>query len=150
MSAPGFDWGSVSPNSLERLGDAVYTMKARTLLFWPPLLPKDYAQRCMQLVRAETQALGLERLRAAGFEFTAAEQNWLRRGRNSAGLPPPRLRRSQSSNLYRQAAGFECLLGFLFLTDQVRLDLVLSHFFGALDLATLESCLEDIKSDTDE
>jgi ribonuclease-3 family protein len=138
---PKLDWPSVSPNSLERLGDAVYTMRVRTLLFWPPRRSQDYARQCVQLVRAETQALGLERLRAAGFEFTADEQTWLRRGRNGAGAAPQRLRPTHSAYVYKNAASLECLLGYLFLTDQARLDLVLSHFFSTLrtEISELQS-----------
>lgn len=128
--APGFEWASVPPNSLERLGDAVFTMKVRTLLFWPPRRPGDYAQRCVDLTRAETQSLGLQRLSAAGL-FSADEEQWLQRGRNSSRLPPQRLRRY--SHVYRDAGALECLVGYLFLTDPARLDVVLSHFFAAVD-----------------
>lgn len=129
-SAPGFEWASVPPNSLERLGDAVFTLKVRTLLFWPPRRPGDYAQRCVDLTRAETQSLGLQKLSAAGL-FTHDEERWLQRGRNSSRVPPQRLR--QCAHVYREAGALECLVGFLFLTDPKRLDVVLSHFFAAVE-----------------
>ena len=131
--SPGFDWASVPPNSLERLGDAVYTLKVRSLLFWPPRRPGDYAQRCVHLARAETQSAGLKSMSAAGFPFTAEEARWLQRGRNSARLPPARLR--PFAHIYRDAGALECLVGFLFLTDTERLDVVLAHFFAAVEPA---------------
>ncbi len=91
----------------------------RQRLIHPPCRIRDYHQRVVAQVRAESQALGLERL--AG-HLSEAESEWVRRGRNAAASPPRRL----EAAIYQQATGLETLLGYLYLTDRERLSQVLA------------------------
>ncbi len=73
-----------------------------------------YHQCVVEQVRAESQAALLEAIAPL---LTDAELTVARRGRNSVTKAPKRLNHS----IYRQATGFEALIGYLYLTDTERL-----------------------------
>ena len=79
--------------------------------------------------------LMLERVKA-DFGLTEAEEEWVRRGRNASARGPRRL----DPKVYRASTAFECLIGYLHLTDAARcqalLDFVLDR---CLDIADEES-----------
>jgi ribonuclease III family protein len=104
----------VSPVSLAYIGDAVYELYIRTSLLLPLKRSHDYHQEVVALVRAETQAQHLQVLLP---KLTDLELAWQKRGRNAAGGGPRRL----NPEIYRQATGFETLIGYLYLTDPPRL-----------------------------
>jgi ribonuclease III family protein len=70
-------------------------------------------------VKAETQSRYLELWEA---QLTAVETDIIRRARNTASGKPKRL----SLDIYRRATGFEALIGYLYLTNQVRLQELLN------------------------
>lgn len=96
------------------MGDAVYELYSRCYFLIPPCRIADYHGKVVAEVRAETQAHYLTCLEP---HLSALERDIVRRGRNAATGKPKRL----SLTLYRQATGFEALVGYLYLTAPDRL-----------------------------
>ncbi len=109
----------LSPASLAYIGDAVYELYIRRYYLLPPKRSKDYHDKVVAQVRAEQQALHISQLEPY---LTPSEQDVLRRGRNGATAKPRRL----SGQIYQQATGLETLIGYLYLTDLPRLEILLS------------------------
>ena len=110
----------LSPAQLAYIGDGVYELWIRLGYLWPPRRIQTYHQQVVGQVRAENQA---QHLLALLEQLTPMEQELVRRGRNAAGSKPRRL----SAETYGQASGFETLLGYLYLTDQCRLQALLQY-----------------------
>jgi ribonuclease III family protein len=104
----------VSPVALAYLGDAVYELYIRRRYLFPLRRQNDYHKQVVAHVKAEAQAKILEALQP---QFTPAEQEILRQGRNAASGGPKRL----SPAIYQQATALETLFGYLYLTDMGRL-----------------------------
>jgi ribonuclease III family protein len=104
----------LTPSALAYLGDAVYELYVRRYYLLPPKRPMAYHQEVVAQVRAEAQARHLCALLPY---LTEVEQDWLKRGRNTAGHCPKRL----DPKIYQQATGLETLLGYLYLTSPQRL-----------------------------
>jgi len=107
--------------SLAYLGDAVYELYVRGEEAKTPQHPHRYRQAVVAQVRAEAQAACLETLLASN-QLTATERDVIRRARNAAGKPTRRL----DPEIYQKATGLEALLGYLYLSDPVRLQTILS------------------------
>ncbi|MEO1400477.1 MAG: ribonuclease III domain-containing protein [Cyanobacteria bacterium J06635_1] len=105
---------SLSPIALAYVGDAVYELYIRTQLLCPPQRPQAYHDAVVTQVRAEQQAVSLDKLQPYLNEI---EQTMVRKGRNAA----PKRQRRVKADTYRRATGFETLIGYLYLTDQSRL-----------------------------
>jgi ribonuclease III family protein len=110
----------LSPAALAFVGDAIYELYIRTRHLLPPKRIQVYHEQVVAQVRAESQAAYLRSLLP---HLTDAELEVLKRGRNAAPRGPKRL----SPEIYQQATSLETLLGYLYLTDQERLMVVLSH-----------------------
>lgn len=110
----------LSPTSLAYVGDAVFELYIRCSFLMPPSRIADYHSKVVAEVRAETQAAYLQRLE---MYLNERELEIIRRGRNSTTGKPKRL----SLNVYRQATGFEALIGYLYLTDRDRLEELLGY-----------------------
>lgn len=104
----------LSPSALAYIGDAVYELHIRMHYLYPPQRTQVYHRLVVDQVRAEAQANQLQTLMP---ELTTQEQDVVRRGRNAASNPPKRL----NADIYRQATGFEALVGYLHLTQPERL-----------------------------
>jgi ribonuclease-3 family protein len=100
--------------ALAYMGDAVYELYIREkLLRGGPARVNDLHRAATDWVRADTQAKLVRRLEPL---LTEPEEDILRRGRNSkSGHVPKNAKLSD----YRLATGFESLLGFLFLDQQL-------------------------------
>ncbi len=109
----------ISPIALAYIGDAIYELFIRCYYLMPPKKIADYHNQVVKQVRAETQAQHLQILQP---ELTDVELNWVRRGRNSVKKSPRRL----PLQTYKQATGLETLLGYLYITDPSRLQLLLN------------------------
>ena len=109
----------VPPAALAYIGDAIYELHVRLQYLHPPRRIQTYHQQVVAQVRAETQAAQLAVLMP---QLTDTEQDVVRRGRNAATGRPKRL----SIEVYRQATGFEALLGYLYLTRGDRLNALLA------------------------
>ena len=105
----------LNPVTLAYLGDSVFEMAVRTRLLWPPAKVNELSSRVQRVVRAEGQHALLEQVKS-GFGLTEEEEDWLRRGRNASSRGPRRL----DPKIYRASTAFECLVGYLHLTDPVR------------------------------
>ncbi len=109
----------LSPAALAYFGDAVYELFIRFIFLTPPQRISAYHHQVVAHVRAESQARYMEVLWP---HCTATELEVFRQGRNAAADGPKRV----SAKIYRQATGFETLLGYLYLSDPLRLQDVLT------------------------
>jgi len=109
----------LSPIALAYIGDAVFELYVRTKFLMPPKRMTSYHSQVVNQVRAESQADHLAILLP---DLTDSEKEILRRGRNACVTKPRRLDR----HTYQQATGFEALVGYLHLTDPVRLQELLA------------------------
>lgn len=112
---------TLSPAALAYLGDAVYELHMRTQFLLPPSRIRDYHQRVVGCVRAETQAAFAIALLPY---LSDAEKQIMKQGRNAATGQPKRL----SPEIYQQATALEALIGHLYLTDLPRLQEILGYF----------------------
>ncbi len=96
------------------LGDAVWELHQRLLRCRQPGRSNALHQEVVGAVKAEAQALALERLQPL---LSEAELDLVRRGRNRAGRGP----RKGEAGIYGQATGFETMIGWLFLQNPQRL-----------------------------
>lgn len=108
----------LSPTALAYLGDAVYELHVRQHHLFPPQRIEPFHRQVVARVRGEAQAQTLEALIP---HLTPEELEIVRWGRNGAKRSPRHL----SIHTYRQATGFEALLGYLHLTQPQRLQEVL-------------------------
>ncbi len=110
----------LTPVYLAYIGDAVYELYIRQCYLLPKTKMSDYHKQVVDQVRAETQAT---HLRSLEIHLNDAEKDILRRGRNAATGCPRRL----SPEIYQLATSLETLIGYLYLTDEQRLNQLLSH-----------------------
>ena len=118
--APHPPQAELGPLQLAWLGDAVWELHHRLQRCQRPGRSHTLHQEVVQLVRADAQALALEKLDQ---QLTDAERDLVRRGRNRAGRGP----RRGDAAAYGQATGLEALLGWLFLHEPARLAELLDH-----------------------
>ena len=109
----------LSPVALAYIGDAVYELYIRSLFLLPPKRIADYHNRVVTQVKAEAQAFHLQHLEPY---LTDDEKEIVRRGRNAVTSKPKRL----SASIYQRASSLETLIGYLYLTDCDRLQVLLT------------------------
>lgn len=115
---------TLSPAALAYLGDAVFELYIRTRHLLPPSRIRDYHQRVVACVRAESQAEFMVELLP---HLSDGEKQILKQGRNAATGQPKRL----SPETYQKATSLETLIGYLYLTDPDRLREILNYFPSA-------------------
>jgi ribonuclease III family protein len=113
------DLQQFNPVSLAFLGDAVYELVMRQRHLFPPKRVQDYHKVVVEEVRAEQQARYLTQLEP---HLTEAERDIVRRGRNAT----PKSRRADPAT-YQKATALETLIGYLYLTDLARLEMLLDQ-----------------------
>ena len=96
------------------LGDAVWELHQRLRHCRQPGRSDDLHRAVVAEVRADAQAIALQRLEPW---LDDEEKALVRRGRNRAGRGP----RSADAATYGQATGFETMVGWLFLHNPDRL-----------------------------
>lgn len=114
----GRDWEKYSGVQLAFIGDAVFDLYIRSLLLQEMYRHsiKDLHQAKVKLVKAASQAAFINNLRPV---LSEEELGVFKRARNSSSKAAPK---SASPVEYRNATGFEALLGFLYIRgDEVRL-----------------------------
>jgi ribonuclease-3 family protein len=128
--------------ALAYLGDARYALWCRERVLQLNLGSGLTNQRVTQLVRCQTQARLLRHLLPL---LTSAEQQVCRRGVNMKPLSPPR---HASIRDYRQATGFECLVGYWHLSARwnrfealMAEDVLQEEFLRALQGGTLQQAI---------
>lgn len=105
---------AIPPVSLAYIGDAVYELFVRSRLLLPAKRIRDYHAQVVAQVKAEQQSCYVDILLPF---LTDAEKDIVRRGRNAT---TGRQRRADAQH-YQKATGFETLLGYLYLSDPLRL-----------------------------
>lgn len=102
-----------APLVLAYVGDAVHELYVRQyLLSTGAHKPHQLHRRSAAFVSAKAQSAVLRKLYD---ELTEEEQSTVKRGRNAKSGTVPK---NTDVAVYRQATGFECLIGYLFLTHQ--------------------------------
>ena len=104
----------LGPLQLAWLGDAVWELHQRLRHCRQAGRAKDLHRAVVSEVRADAQAVALQRLDPW---LTDEERDLVRRGRNRAGRGP----RGGDPAAYGQATGFETMVGWLFLQNPARL-----------------------------
>ena len=121
-----------SPLALAYLGDAVYELAIRTFVMNPGNTQVNKMhKKTAGLVKAEAQANFYKVLEE---ELTEEEKAVYRRGRNAKSVT---MAKHATMKDYRMATGFEALMGYLYLTEQMeRMAELLGH--GLKKLGELE------------
>ena len=121
-----------SPLALAYLGDAVYELAIRTFLMnHGNTQVNKMHKKTAGLVKAEAQANFYKVLEE---ELTEEEKAVYRRGRNAKSVT---MAKHATMKDYRMATGFEALMGYLYLTEQMeRMAELLGH--GLKKLGELE------------
>lgn len=108
------DIRTYSPLTLAYIGDAVYDLIIRTMVVERANRPANKLHRItVQYVSAGAQAKMVQGLME---EFTEEEMAVYRRGRNAK---PHTMAKNASVADYLKATGFEAVLGYLYLTDNM-------------------------------
>ncbi len=108
------DIRTYSPLTLAYIGDAIFDVVIRSILVNKGnTAVNKLHQRASAVVKAPTQARMAEALLE---DFTEAEADWYRRGRNSK---PHTKAKNASTMDYLDATGFEAVIGFLYLTGDM-------------------------------
>ena len=102
-----------SPLAMAFVGDAVYSLLIREYLVTDKRHPINKLNKMsVNYVSAKGQFLALEVIKDI---LTEEEQNIIRRGKNTSKAS---VAKNASVEEYRASTGFECLLGYLKLTNQ--------------------------------
>ncbi len=108
------DIRTYSPLTLAYIGDAIFDVIIRSILVnRGNTAVNKLHQRASSIVKAPTQALMAQALLD---DFTEEEADYYRRGRNSK---PHTKAKNASTMQYLDATGFEAVIGFLYLTNQM-------------------------------
>lgn len=108
------DVRTYSPLTLAFLGDCVFDLIIRTVVVERGnRAPQGLHKSKSAIVKAQTQAAMAEALLP---ELTGEEESVYRRGRNAKSYTTAK---NASVSDYRKATGFEALIGYLYLNDQI-------------------------------
>ena len=111
---------------LAYLGDAVYELYIREYLIKQGILKVGVLQITrLKYVSANAQSRILEALLNKN-TFTEAEKDIIKRGRNADS------HKSKTTDIitYKKATGLECLIGYLYLNNQTRLEEIMKAVIG--------------------
>ena len=119
------DLKTLSGSALSYLGDAIFTLRVREFyLEHNYRTPGSLQKMTAKYNSAHGQRKAYERLDQEGF-FTAKEKEVFKRGRNEIGHIP-----SSSDRLtYEIASGLEAICGYLYLSDQERMNELFEEIF---------------------
>ncbi|MDD3339477.1 MAG: ribonuclease III domain-containing protein [Lachnospiraceae bacterium] len=108
------DVRTYSPLTLAYIGDCVYELVVRTLLVKQGNCPPHQLhKKASTLVKAGAQSAMIEILEPV---FTEEEQAVYKRGRNAKSAT---MAKNATMGDYRRATGFEAVMGYLYLTEQM-------------------------------
>ena len=109
--------------TLAYLGDAVYELYVRQYLISKGVVKVKLLQKeSIEYVSAESQAKILSQLWETNF-LTAEEKEIIKRGRNTHS----HTKKNTDLMTYKWATGFESLIGYLYLNDKKRLDILMKE-----------------------
>jgi ribonuclease III family protein len=119
----------LNPLTLAYMGDAVLEIYVRNYLIQKLAgKPHQLHKTATRYVSAKAQAKVLHAIQS---ELTETEEWMVKRGRNTKSGTVPK---NTDLIVYRMSSGFECMLGFLYLTDQVqRLEQIISRVFEIVE-----------------
>lgn len=108
----GEDITMLSPLQLAYLGDSVYELLIRTYLLKKEFNVNELHKATIKYVRAKAQSDIIHRISDL---LTEEEMTYVKKGRNAKSNTTPK-----NADLldYKYATGFECLFGYLYLTNQ--------------------------------
>lgn len=119
------DIKEVSSNSLSFIGDAVYTLRVREFLITSKYQSSKALQKfCNSYNSARGQTKVFDRLFGDDF-FTVDELEVFKRGRNHITHIP----KNGNLHTYQTASGLEAITGYLYLTNQERLNEMFVEIF---------------------
>lgn len=119
------DIKQVSSNSLSFIGDAVYTLRVREYCLNKKVQrPKDLQKMCNQYNSASGQTKAFNYLLEVSF-FNKEDLDIFKRGRNAIRHIPKNGNRAT----YEIASGLEAITGFMYLTNDPRLDAMFEKIF---------------------
>ena len=121
------DINMLSPLQLAFVGDAVYELLVRTFLIKNGLKVNELHKETIKYVKAKAQSNIVHLLEGI---LTDGEIYYVKKGRNTKTNSSPK---NAEMIDYKYATGFECLLGYLYLTGQ---DIRLGELFE--NIANLE------------
>ena len=108
------DIRTYSPLTLAYIGDAIYELVIRTILVEKGNTQVNKLnQRANRLVKASAQSEMIEKLKP---HLTEEEMAVFKRGRNAKSYT---MAKNATMSDYRRATGFEALMGYLYLTEQL-------------------------------
>ena len=103
-----------SPLALAYIGDGVYELMIRTILVSKKdMQVQKYHKKASDLVKAKTQA---NMIHAIAEELTEEEMAVYKRGRNAKSYT---MAKNATVSDYRAATGFEALIGYLYLKEDL-------------------------------
>ncbi len=102
----------LSPLQLAYVGDAVYELMVRTYLLNKDMNVNHLHKAATKYVKAKAQSDIVHKIKEY---LTAEEMDYIKKGRNTKTNSSPK-----NADLldYKYATGFECLFGYLYLTEQ--------------------------------
>ena len=108
------DIRTYSPLTLAYIGDGIFDLVIRSIIVGKGNTKASQLHyQTSHIVKAETQAKIIEALEE---ELTEEEADVYRRGRNAKS---PTMAKNASMADYRKATGFEALMGYLYLKDDI-------------------------------
>ena len=114
FNIPDVDVRTYSPLTLAYIGDGIYDLIIRSLVVAKGnTRASELHKRTSQIVKAKTQADMAELLLPM---FSEEEADIYRRGRNAKS---PTMAKNATMSDYRKATGFEALMGYLYLKDEL-------------------------------
>ncbi|GMH43306.1 hypothetical protein BSKO_11228 [Bryopsis sp. KO-2023] len=121
---PQRKWNAIA---LAFLGDSVWELYIRRQGMLSAKKLKDLYSWTRDRVIAESQSECFDRLHEGSF-ITETEREILRWGKNTKKASmPKRLKGALSVEIYRQSTAIECLIGYLYLSDPIRLHTLMEH-----------------------
>lgn len=111
-SLSGEDIMMLSPLQLAYIGDAVYELLMRTYLLNKDISVNQLHKTTTKYVKAKAQSSIIHQLEEI---LTEDEKAYVKKGRNTKTNSSPK---NGDMLDYKYATGFECLFGYLYLTNQ--------------------------------
>ena len=110
------DYRTYSALTLAYIGDCVFELVIRTVVIHhSKKAVNDLHKKAIKFVKAESQALMMQGLLDAEL-LSEEERNVYKRGRNTKSH---KKKKNASIAAYRKATGFEALIGYLYVTNQM-------------------------------
>lgn len=108
------DIRTYSPLTLAYIGDGIYDLVIRSIVVGRGnTRASQLHNTTSKVVKAHTQAMMIE---ALSYMLTEVEMDVYRRGRNAKS---PTMAKNATMADYRKATGFEALMGYLYLNDEL-------------------------------